>query len=596
MRPAALGRLAVALAVVAVLFGGCARKLRVREPRGPLKIQALAPRVDVVLGHTAVIPVSVEGAIRGGRGLSARMDSGKAVEAELYWVSVLPDSGEPVAGWLPAAGKWSATPASGGSRPSAAGFWAVFVDLPVTELGQGLYVAGERIALNWLPDPTLIKPEDEEGPWRPPYPGGVESGVLRMAEVESRSPARRWRYRLLTDGLAPGAYGGGMVEGAGSTAFPDRVLEAFAAQTEARWQVAMALLWAADAELAERLRRQLVNVVDFGDSVKVPAWGGEEADLESLLNDLLNQRMNGPQRVERAAAWLETQPGATAWVVDDAGVIDAATGGSIVTCGAANLGDRATLAWAAPDRAGASPELSPLPPQSALQLAVTAPVPETETAAPGPRKAKALPIMMHAGRWSTKLTAAAGPVPAAPPGVRIEPFLGDWTLTAWRQGAADVVMGGEAQWATAALLLKDETEEGQAWSVYLECKSPQEPGASGADSVRIWLGPRGHAASVIRVERGGAIVEEAGSGGSDGALKGIKVSVVGDKWSAKIPIPTRFLELDGTLRIGMERVDARGRRSAWPRPMLPWQKEPGRLAVDTAAWKTLGPTPAATRR
>jgi hypothetical protein len=32
------------------------------------------------------------------------------------------------------------------------------------------------------------------------------------------------------------------------------------------------------------------------------------------------------------------------------------------------------------------------------------------------------------------------------------------------------------------------------------------------------------------------------------------------------------------------RVDGRGRRSAWPRPMLPWQDEPGRAALDTRAW------------
>jgi hypothetical protein len=546
MRSALIWQFAAALVVVTLLSGGCARKLRVREPRGPLKIQALAPRVDVVLGHTAVIPVSVDGAIRGGRMLAARMDNGKKVEAELYWVSVLPDPGEPVAGWLPAAGRWSATPASGSSRPSADGFWVVAVDLPVTELGQGVFVAGERIALNWLPDPTLIKPDDAEGPWRLPYPEGADAAVLRMAEVESRSPTRRWRYRLLTDGLAPGAYGGGMTAGAGSTTFPDRVLEAYAAQTEAKWQVAMGLLWAADAELADRLRRQLVSVVDFGDGVRAPGWGGAEADLDALLNDVLNQRMTGGKRVERALAWMETQPAAAAWVVDDAGVIDAATGNAIVTCGVANLGDRATLAWAAAERAGTSPELSPLDPQSAVRLAVTAPALEAERGGANKKKVPALPVLVHAGRWSANLTAAAYPIPAAPPGVRIEPLLGDWTLAAWRQGTADAVMVGEAGWATAALLLKEETSEGPAWSVYLECKSPQEPAASGSDTVKIWLGPQEHPVSVIRVERGGAVVEEAGNAGASGdGLRSVKVSIVGDKWSAKVPIAIRCLELDG---------------------------------------------------
>ena len=52
--------------VGASLAGGCARRARVQEPRGPMTIAALEPRVDVVLGNTAVIPVSVEGAIRAG--------------------------------------------------------------------------------------------------------------------------------------------------------------------------------------------------------------------------------------------------------------------------------------------------------------------------------------------------------------------------------------------------------------------------------------------------------------------------------------------------------------------------------------------------
>jgi hypothetical protein len=39
--------------------------------------------------------------------------------------------------------------------------------------------------------------------------------------------------------------------------------------------------------------------------------------------------------------------------------------------------------------------------------------------------------------------------------------------------------------------------------------------------------------------------------------------------------------------IGIERVDARGRRFAWPEPMLPWQIEPARVIIDLGAWDEL---------
>ena len=62
------------------------------------------------------------------------------------------------------------------------------------------------------------------------------------------------------------------------------------------------------------------------------------------------------------------------------------------------------------------------------------------------------------------------------------------------------------------------------------------------------------------------------------------VSRQGGKWVANVPIPARCVEKDGTLRIAIERTDSRGRRTSWPRPMLPWDSEPGRVALDTKAW------------
>lgn len=62
-------------------------------------------------------------------------------------------------------------------------------------------------------------------------------------------------------------------------------------------------------------------------------------------------------------------------------------------------------------------------------------------------------------------------------------------------------------------------------------------------------------------------------------------------WCAWITLPPGCIEADpanprseGILRIGLEYTDARARRSAFPRPMTPWQNEPGRLRLDLGAW------------
>jgi hypothetical protein len=93
---------------------------------------------------------------------------------------------------------------------------------------------------------------------------------------------------------------------------------------------------------------------------------------------------------------------------------------------------------------------------------------------------------------------------------------------------------------------------------------------------------------VLRVgESGYAHVEsKLGAAGEDTGSDPVRVSVVSrpGKWVCQIPLPAICFESDGTLRIGLERIDPRGTRSAFPRPMLPWQSEPGRVAIDTSTW------------
>jgi hypothetical protein len=207
-------------------------------------------------------------------------------------------------------------------------------------------------------------------------------------------------------------------------------------------------------------------------------------------------------------------------------------------------------------------------------------------------------LVAHVGRWSQPLPAAMSAIPVSPPGLRAEALVGDWTMSGWLRGAADQVMVGDPGWATAALLYRrsgpvDDNPSASPWSLYVECRTQRE---TPSETVRIWLGPFGRSITVLRVSSSGAVSDERAG---DVALKGATVSRVGGKWFARIPIPERCIDADGTFRIGIERKDALGRRSAWPRAMLPWQSEPGRIIVDTRAWTTVepdAPTPSAEPR
>lgn len=579
----------------------------------PTRVVASESRIDAVVGRTLVVPVTLQGPVNPGKPVPVRLDDGRKVEASLYWVSVSPDPAAIEGAWLAPAGRWAATPASAGTRPSAAGAWVLTMDLPVDSIGQAVVIGGQRTILNWLPDPGHLQGRGEAISWSPPL--GTEplsAYLIRLAEPEALSPVRRWRYKLLTTGLAPDR-GETLSRDAApaptlpaTASFEDPVLEALARQSESRWQIALAMLWLADADLAERVKRRLVASLDFGAGVVAPAWPQDQNELDALLRDLLNPRLEPHQHAERAAAWLEGLPAAQAWVIDDAGLREAMTGRSMATCGIASLLDRATLAWATAGEAVGAPDLTPLAALQARALTVAPPtVIDPEPVLGSPRqgaKVTATPIVLHAGRWTATRGAAMESLDAAPPGLKLGPFVCDWTLAAWMSGGPSAEMEPAPDQATAGLVFQrpsDGSEGGPGWWIYLECRVPETPAPpsprSGrhqpaappppVETARIWLGPVGSPAAVLRISSDGVVVDErAVDQGLRGELTGATVTRQADRWVAQVPIPARCIEADGTLRLAVQRSDARGRRSAWPRPMLPWQVEPGRVAVNTSAW------------
>jgi hypothetical protein len=372
------------------------------------------------------------------------------------------------------------------------------------------------------------------------------------------------------------------------------------------------------ADLSSRVRQRLTVIADFGNGLRAPAWPTDHARMDELLESLLDDRLTPGQVAGRAEAWLADLPPATAWVVDDAGVPAGDGSRSLPTVGIVNLTDRATLAWATVTaRDGTtesglpSPEPKPLPARAAV-LAVVPSVPE------GYGRAGGAEVVAHAGEWSLALPLIPT-VRATPPGLTMAPFAPDHTMDVWQRGET---RQSRPEWTTAALLRRQPASATAAarWEVLVECRRPVRAiGASGAERpgeaterVEVWFGEPGPMARAVIVHEDGRVERRPTSallreelGGEEPPLP---VTRTASGWSVRVPLPAGLPGTTGTpapsdaapdaaagtaaspqatrlLRMGLVRVDSAGRRSAWPRPMMPWQEQPGRALIDMAAWE-----------
>lgn len=546
----------IILALVAL--AGCELAgLGPRDPTG--SISPIARRVDAIAGRTLVVPVELAGAVDLRSPPPVRLDDGRIIPASLVWIGV----SDPGAGrwtsyrWLPPPGRWTATPSAAGLIPPSIGAWFIAADLPVDAVGQGLWIGRSRLAMHWI-SPAAIR----GGPWDNPVDAPPEArGLLhRLCEPDARSPARRWRARLVAGELADSAR-----EGSRPTTFDDPVLEAMASQNEARWAAGLSRLAQLDGPLALEVARALAGTVRFESGVVAPVWTTNDAQLASLQESLLDPRPGGPALAERVRVWLDAGPKHLAWVVDDAGL--ASGDGVAARLGVANLRSESVLAAAqsAPGTQGAM-ELLPVEPRRVRFFDVEVPLRGGASLADAD---------VRVGAESERLTVMAAALPCDPPGLSVAPFFRDWSLDSWLVGGP--VAEADPAWATAALVQLE--REPDRWTLLIECRwVPDSDDAR--EVVRVWIGPRENPTSILRVSSDGIAIDER----SPAPPGEPWASVVRkpDRWMARIRLP----EAAATprMRLGIERIDARASRSAWPRPMLPWQAEPGRAIVDLAAW------------
>lgn len=552
-------------------------------------IEPIEARVHAVFGRTLVIPVRVRGRFERADTLQVRLDDRRAVPARLMRVSV---SNIESGGWLPPAGEWKAEP---GSRASSdqPGFvvHVVVAVLPFDAVGQGLWLENHRVALDWLPEPPMLAAElkltAEAVRWPEPSPAATDASIRDLIEVERSSPLRRWRYRLLKGTLGIATQAEPLPPEVLVDAFSDPTLEAWARQREDRWIVGLKKLRAADPALADELVANLRLVARFPGGVLAPIWNTDQGELEELVQLLLNPDTPDKARLARVRAWINARPVGAAWVIDDAGAPDAATGQSLPTAALLNLSKAPALGFVSVRGKPASQQMTALEP---LKSSVVT-IPDIE--APADPRASAqptTPVVMHVGDWSRPANIADRAVTPPPSGLRLGPFVPDWT-------AGDLLAGvqpqADATGLTAALLFRaSQASPGAAqtsdslpdlapgagpadpWRLYIECHAGGGGNVSAEDRLTVFLGAVGPQSEAISISPDGSV--------SPGVYAGA-VSVVSERarWVVQIRVPSELIEPDGTLRLAMTRSDRRGRRWSYPRPMLPWDDQPGRLAVAT---------------
>lgn len=420
--------------------------------------------------------------------------------------------------------------------------------------------------------------------------GAANPWLHAALAVTPGQPWSLWRARL----AAPGRE----FERAAASA-ADSVASRLAAQHAEVWGVALQRLARADDQTARRLARRLAGAVDFGHGVVAPVWlswpGAAVPDdgFRLLLADLLADDLSDRERASRARAWLDSLPAGAAWVLDDAGLRDAAAKRNVSTLALANLSDAPAAASVSLDGIAAPLEMLTIPPLSVAEVRVVARrVEGAHTEGP------ARNLTVRVGAWRGRITVIADDVPARPPGVPVGPLVLDLNMPAIAAVAAGAqlpTLSPAAEALTAGMLLRRSDSAtpqpgDSGWTLYLECMAP--PAAanaadadSPADTLRVSFGsPDAPAAEWLVPRIGGTRLQQAGPARPLSVTR----SEQPDRWVVWIPVPAAAIEVGSRLRFGIVRElrlpDGSIQRTSWPRPMLPWKDEPARLAVDLTAW------------
>lgn len=581
MRPTARARwiclgTTVVLAVAGCGGGRASSGARAESDANPVNAAPVA-RIDAIAGRRLVVPLAGIGADASAL-REVRLEDGRPVPAAVRRLHAgeLAPAAVPAtarAGWLSGPGRWWTSDVSTTLGADGA-VWSVDIavlDLPEDASGALVLADGTRVRPRWLD----AAPADAEALASPLSSVWRERDDVRAAVAfEAGSPFTRWRAKL-----ALGRLGGDADRADPTGRFADETLEALASGLEDRWIVALRRLHDADAALAARVRARLALFVEFpaGESAVVaPAWPPDSGDLDALLLRLTDSAVGTSRLIADAEAWLDDQPPAAAWVADDAASRDAIHGSAIPAVGVASLNPRPEPARFTVTRPGDAPFVECLKGPRSGRVEV------------GGGENAAGVVDVRVGAWARRLT-LGDVIPVRPPGLTLGPMLVDWSLPVWLSGRAPAVAPGAAVFVHR----RAGASGAEPWALLVESAGPARE-----EWVRVWLGPSGRPATIYHIGvslEGAAVHEEALAPGGTPArsrpLPSITVARSERWWSVLLPVPASAVARDGTLFVAVEQQSggARGVHSAWPRPMLPWQLEPGRAALDLSAWDSSTP-------
>lgn len=518
-----LRRFAVGLGLGAGLTG-CSTSPTADAPKGPSVLGGAAPLFAEVFarpGEPLAIPFAVTGdwpasAAPGVSGTEGTLDG--------TWLRL---EARPAAdrGWLGAGPTWSAA-ALDEERGAREGDLAVFVFAAPAEGERELDAAGWPLALR-----------DAPGSGWPIGPGFGVGGARWASAEPAGSPFDAWRWSIAR-----------RARGASEPAPAADAVGLLARQVSARWRAALERVAAVDAPLAERLTRSLGRSVVFED-LAIPAWSAAPERLARLERVLADPKSAALDLRLAAEAWLADEPRGAAWVIDDGGSDRPAL------FGLANFTERAATASLSGDGNVEMTLLEPLSVQvAALRLA---------------RGERAQRVTAQVGEDRFELDVTASAVPLSPPGLRMGPFVPEWTMPVWLREQAPAL---DPLWVGAALLQPATGRTG--WEVYVECRGVEAAG----DWVRIVVGGADVPLGEVRIGADGTV---SGEGSCSGARGEVRVET--GRWTALVRLPLEALGSE-LVELGVERVDARGVRSTWPRALGPWGGGGGRVTVDLSAW------------
>ncbi len=478
--------------------------------------------------------------------------------------------------WINAA-TWRVAPTNARNPSGEIGVWALAFEVPAG--ARELTIGGRRaiIAREVVPLPEVH----------------VEALEVRDADLAramlaplERDPTQRWRLEL--------TYArSGLGQPPPLPPLADPLLAGWAQQESQRVWAALRNLHEADAALARQVIDAMTLCVrvpeDLGGGI-VSAWPLDPRADERLFAALL--RPDVTSRTRAAEAWLEQVPIATAVATDVGGLRSGTSGAPIATVRVANLTGAPRLVSTSIDDAGAGDP--PVPdPVTVGARSMDAIYIEGVARPISLRAESAIPTAkLRSGDWGTAIMMPFT-VKARPPGVTIGPLLPDLTHATWldpeNNWFVDVIKSQSEISTFGQLFLKREDGR-QQWMLHLECAMPPSTSTAG-DALRVWLGPIRQPVAVIQLPRVGQAKVEVGGRDASDAATAAHVVTLDDRWIAQLPMPPSAIERDGTLRIGVERLDARGVRTAWPCRMFPWQVEPGRFSISTSDWLALPPSP-----